>query len=89
MKMMILGVLYNELNGMVMLATLGVIIQSVVGVMLVLFLVTKEMLLQCIEENEDVIIQNIMSFPISESLKEQLGEQMHCIARYYRNTDKR
>ena len=86
---MLLGTLYNEPNNMAMLALLGIILQYALGLMLVLFFVTKEMLLRCIGENEEIVVENIAALPISEALKEQLGEQMHCIARYYREKTNR
>ena len=89
MKMMILGALFKESNSIVMLALIGAIIQYALGLMLVLFYVAKDMLLQCIGENENMVIANIALLPISEALKEQLSEQMHCIAQYYRERIKR
>lgn len=64
---------------------LAPIIQCAAGLIFVLSYLVVEKLLQCIGENEDVVIGNINSLPISETLNDQLSEQMHCIAQYYRD----
>lgn len=68
---------------------LNLIIQCAVGLIFVLSYLAAEMLLRSIGENEDIVVENIAALPIPEALKEQLGEQMHCIARYYREKIKR
>ena len=66
----------------------SVIIQRTAGLMFVLLYLAAEMLLRCIGENKDTVVGNISSLSILEASKEQLSEQMHCIARYYREKTK-
>lgn len=68
---------------------LNLAIQCAAGLIFVTSYLSMEMLLRCIEENEDVVLGKIVSLPMPEMLKKQLSEQMHCIARYYRNIVKR
>ena len=71
------------------LILLNQIIQCAAGLIFVLSYLAAEMLLRCIGENEETVVESISSLPISEASKEQFSEQMHCIAQYYRERIKR
>lgn len=87
--LIILLMLLDRRSWLTDLFLLKQIFQYTVGLVFMLSFLAVKLIVQCVGENVDIVIGNISLLPIPEVLKEQLCEQMHCIARYYREKTKR